>query len=429
MMFGVAKDIITPYRKSPMSGYSSYYNQSFQGIHDDLYVRAVLMDDGKRQIVLISVDLLFHDYELSRTVKAYAFEKYGIPPAGVVISYTHTHGGPSVRGYEDETQYSPDYEQFLLSRIQTCLDRVMVNPFAGTIGYGAVSGDWNVNRRGRLNGKIANRPNPDGPKDDQVPLLKICDQQGHMKVLLFSYACHPVTVKDELWISSDFPGRVCQLLESDCFGATAIFFQGAGGNARPKITVQGSVFVKRTFAEMDEMSRSIANRIRQTFYQDAAYASIELNLAASEFWIDLLIDPLPKERFEAVIHNERAGSPGYRNIARRLLERYDEAAELLKLPAGVIRLSEDLYIACMGGEPCYEVKQKLEAVFAGKRLLFIGYLDASAYIPDDSIIEEGGYEADGSAIEYGLKGSFQTGIDKSIRDAFTQAYQALLNEP
>jgi hypothetical protein len=79
----------------------------------------------------------------------------------------------------------------------------------------------------------------------------------------------------------------------------------------------------------------------------------------------------------------------------------------------------------MGGEPCYEVKRKLERLFPGVTLLFWGYADATAYIPDDQIIVEGGYEAEGSVVEYGLKGPFRPGIDKRMAETFTAAFRAL----
>jgi len=61
MTFGVAKDLITPDVKTHMGGYGSLYGRYFVGLHDDLYVKALVMDDGKQRAVLISFDLLFHD--------------------------------------------------------------------------------------------------------------------------------------------------------------------------------------------------------------------------------------------------------------------------------------------------------------------------------------------------------------------------------
>ena len=82
----------------------------------------------------------------------------------------------------------------------------------------------------------------------------------------------------------------------------------------------------------------------------------------------------------------------------------------------------------MGGEICYEVKRILEPVFAPGELFFIGYADATAYIPSDQLIREGGYEAEGSTIEYCLKGPIALGVDEQVATAFSSAVGRLSND-
>ena len=86
---------------------------------------------------------------------------------------------------------------------------------------------------------------------------------------------------------------------------------------------------------------------------------------------------------------------------------------------------EDLFIATMGGEPCYNVKKIVQQVFDGKDLCFVGYTDACAYIVDDVMIEEGGYEPT-SSLEYGLKGNFKPGISQKLREGFENALKQSL---
>ena len=51
----------------------------------------------------------------------------------------------------------------------------------------------------------------------------------------------------------------------------------------------------------------------------------------------------------------------------------------------------------------------------------MGYTDSTAYVPSDKIISEGGYEHEGSIVEYRLKGAFAPGIDKLVVDAIKAA--------
>jgi len=423
MRFGVAKDLITPDFATHMGGYGTYYGKYFTGIHDDLYVRALLLDDGQQQILLLSLDLLFHDRQLTEQVQAYANEQFGVAREHVFVSYSHTHGGPAVRGYDDPSQHSEAYERFLLQRIFSCINRTMVNRFEGTLHYGSVEGDWNINRRRPVEGRIENRPNPDGPKDDKLQLLQVRDLDGNVRIVLFNYACHPVTVRDTPVLSGDFPARICHLLEAECFGSTAIFFQGAGGNSRPKNTAKGSQFVTCTFAEMDEMAVAMVQSIKRLLFQ-GKLTQVHPNLAAVQFEVSLQVDPFAKSDI-AHMAGDPDVYPGIRRIAAELLERYDRTSDEARLAAGLIRLSEDTWIALLGGEPCFEVKEKLEAALNVRQLLFIGYMDATAYIPDDKIIAEGGYEAAESALEYGLKGGFKQGIDDRLATSFLTHLAAL----
>ncbi|MBO4392958.1 MAG: hypothetical protein J5800_01330, partial [Spirochaetales bacterium] len=69
MRFGVAKEMITPDFPMYMIGYAEYYKKSYHSVHDDLYVRCLLLDDGKRKAIMLAYDLLFHDHSLAQKVR------------------------------------------------------------------------------------------------------------------------------------------------------------------------------------------------------------------------------------------------------------------------------------------------------------------------------------------------------------------------
>ncbi|MDF2671051.1 MAG: Transcription-repair coupling factor [Paenibacillus sp.] len=424
MRFGMAKDIITPDQLTFMGGYSTFFNKPFQGIHDDLYVRALYMEDGLNPLLFVSLDLLFHDYSLTTRLQEWVEEQYEIPQHSLFLGYSHTHGGPALQGYDDASQHSEAYESFLFDRIKSCIARAMVNRFEGTLEHGSVTGDWNINRRRLIDGEMQNSPNPEGEKDDRLHVLRVLDSTGRTKAILFNYACHPVTVRDTLQLSGDYPGRICHLLEAEYFGALGIFFQGAGGNTRPKATAYGGSFITCTYDEVDEMAASITLSIKRLCSTSGALTPAKLDLAARQFSIRLELEPFSKEHVTKLFEDP-ASWPGLKGMAAKVLNNYDAMEEHIWLPAGLVRLSSSLYIAYMGGEPCYEVKRKLELLFPDITLLFFGYADSTAYIPDDKIISEGGYEAEGSAVEYGLKGSLKAGIDQSMAKAFAAAYDSM----
>ena len=103
---------------------------------------------------------------------------------------------------------------------------------------------------------------------------------------------------------------------------------------------------------------------------------------------------------------------------------YDKLRDALELHCGIIKLTDKLCIANVGGEPCYGIKAAVLKVLAGYDVCFVGYTDDCAYIVDDKILSEGGYEAE-CHLEYGLIGPFKKGITKKITDGFREAANRL----
>ncbi|HRU06218.1 MAG TPA: hypothetical protein P5137_10660, partial [Candidatus Brocadiia bacterium] len=389
---------------------------------DDLYVKALLLDDGERKVLLVTLDILFHDYAFRERLAEYAQRRHGIAPECLVVSYTHTHAGPAVAAY-DIGQVSAEYEEFLWERSKACIDRVMTNVFEGAIAYGAVEGDWSMSRRAVVNGKRINAPNPAGPTDRVLHILRIADLGGKARALLLNYACHPVTTGDRLYFSAEYPGRLCQLLEARNYGATALFFQGGGGTSRPRVAAATTTSWKNcTFDEMDGMASDMAKAVQQAMDSGKA-APLALSLAAAQFALDLDLNVRPRAWFEEQLKRENFEQTRLR--LRYILDQYDLLGDKVRLRGGVIRLSPDVYVAWLTGEVCLEVKQEIEKVFAGKKLIFIGYGDDTAYVPEDKLLDEGGYEPAESVVEFRLKGPFGKGVNAKLRRAYGDALRAV----
>src|SRR5215470_1976301 len=92
---GAARIDITPTADAalPMSGYAGR-TQGFRGIHDNVYVRAIVLDDGTTQAALVAWESLFVPEavwaETSRRIAAEA----GIRPENLLLSAVHDHGAP-----------------------------------------------------------------------------------------------------------------------------------------------------------------------------------------------------------------------------------------------------------------------------------------------------------------------------------------------
>ena len=417
MQFGVARDLITPAVRTHMGGYGSLQKEFFTGIHDDLYVKTLVLDDGSQRVVLITYDLLMHDYALTEAIADYIKTRHGIDGENLLVSYTHNHDGPALEGY-DPGQSSPEYEAFLLARTKSCIDRALLNVVEGRMEFGWVEGEWSINRRARVDGEMRNAPNLEGNKDRRLSILKLSDTEGTCKVLLLNFACHPVTLGATLWLSAEYPGRICQLLEADFYGCVPMFFQGAGGNARPLIAARPDHRWRDcTFEDLNSMAQSMASAVRDAV-TTGRLRTVEPHLGAIQFTVEPETEVMPKAYFEDLARKEAASPSSSGKRLTAILDRYDTTDNKVRLHACIVRLADDLYMAMLCGEVCVEVKQEVEKVFDGRDLIFVGYGDGIAYIPDDSLIDEGGYEVDGSVVEFCLKGRFKKGINQKLREAY-----------
>ena len=68
------------------------------GVHDPLLTKALVLSQGDVSIALVGNDLCSVPRELTDRARALASRRTGIPAANIVITATHTHGGPEYYG-------------------------------------------------------------------------------------------------------------------------------------------------------------------------------------------------------------------------------------------------------------------------------------------------------------------------------------------
>jgi neutral ceramidase len=419
MRFGAAKEIITPYYKMNMEGFAGYFGNDFKTIHDDIYAHALILEDDMRnRALIVTVDILFHEYSLTEEIMRFASEKCSIPADNVLVNYSHTHNGPALKNYNQWT-FSPEYEICLLEAIKRCILRADLAAVDGDASFAVVEGDWNMSRRLIENGECQFRPNPYGGRSRKINILRFADREGHTRSLLLNYACHPSSAGAGSVISGEYPGRLCQLLDAMLYGNTSLFIQGFAGDTKSRYAVTADMksFRSINFSELDMMASAMFDAVKQVFI-DEAFKPLELNLSGRHFITPLKLNVYPKSYFE---EQSRTMEPGYMTkCVQYIIDRYDDLKETLPLQSAIIKLADDLYIFALGGEPSFDMESVFREAFPDKTMIFAGYCDDIAYIPTDKMISEGGYEADGSVIEYRLKGSLASGVNAAIAGCFKE---------
>jgi neutral ceramidase len=240
----VVKIDITPSDSQMLLGYQ---DRKSTGVHDRIYHRIVILDDGASQFFLVSSDICeFSPAQYDRIIRLIKKE-LGIGPINLWWATTHTHSAPEVGppglaaaflGERYKHEFNADYqalvERTLIEGIREGLKKLA--PARLGIGWGFSQA--NINRRAiDIDGKASLGLNPDGPVDRRIGLLRLDKEDGTPLALIANYPIHGTVLGPaNLEVSGDAPGIVSEYVEQKT-GVPLVFINGAMGNLAPIYSV------------------------------------------------------------------------------------------------------------------------------------------------------------------------------------------------
>jgi hypothetical protein len=232
---GAARLEITPAADAalPMSGYAGR-TDGHKGIHDPLFVRALVLDDGSAQAAIVTMDLIFAPEDLWAKMTERIQRETGIPRERILLAGTHTHGAMALTGIKEE--FLPRYQPWraaLEDKICAAVQQARAALQPARMGSGMGKAYVNLNRRARMaNGGWGLGNNPQGPSDRTVAVVKIETAAGEPLAVFFNFAVHgTVTGQQNLQISADLPGAASRYVEQQHGDKiVAIFTSGAAGD-------------------------------------------------------------------------------------------------------------------------------------------------------------------------------------------------------
>ncbi len=214
-----------------MAGFQN--NRPANGIHDDLWARTVIIDDGESKISITVLDAIgfMHDdiIDVRKSLPANAGITYSI------ISSTHTHEAPDLLGLWGKGYFSSGvdagYRQFVKDQ---CVRSI-------TEANRAMKPAWLVFTRDLqdLSDLVYDTRDPQA-FDYGLRLFQAIDaDDGQTLGTLLAWADHPETLwSDNLLITSDFPHYVRECLEKGVFLDDSLVMKGLGGIA---IYINGAI--------------------------------------------------------------------------------------------------------------------------------------------------------------------------------------------
>lgn len=205
------------------------------GIHDDLWARTVVFDDGSTRIAIVSLDVIgFMNDDVIDVRKRLS------PDAGVtytIITSTHTHEGPDLLGLWGNTPFksgiNKEYLEYVKNQIVKSIENAVANIRPVRL---EVSED--------KTGAIALVKDTRDPQvfDSGLRLIRAIDKEtGKTLGSLIAWGDHPETLWGKnLLITSDFPHYVREGVEKG-IGGIAVYVSGALGGL---MTTHPSLAVK-----------------------------------------------------------------------------------------------------------------------------------------------------------------------------------------
>ena len=218
---GVAKVDITPDYPIRLNGFGARRAES-EGVTQRIWAKALAIRWGEDPpILLLAIDSLGVRSTMVDEVARRLNAKYHIPRENVALTYSHSHTTPKVSGVcenifsepipEPHQAHIDHYTRELTDAIERAAVAAIEDLRPGQL-------EWGVGRHALA----ANRRTPGGPVDHDLPVLVVRGEDGSLRAIYFSYACHCVTLSNNK-ISGDWAGFAQESIERRHPGCLAWF--------------------------------------------------------------------------------------------------------------------------------------------------------------------------------------------------------------
>lgn len=267
---GIAKNkIISEVNKDskiPIAGYGPQFKDKVaEGIHDDVYTRAVILDNGYKKIGIVNADVVIITRDLKQAVEEKVREA---KLDGLLIVATHNHSGPG--GYVDNYlaeivctgHYNPELFNNLVDKISKTIIEADKDLEFSKIGSG----------KGYVHNLSRSRRDVETKVDREVGVIKVDKLDGKPKSYMVNFAAHPTSLGSKnRQISADFPGYMAKYLEED--GVVAIFTNGALGD----VTAKSPSAYKDKFEKVEKIGRALADKVLEISKNIETRENVRLN--------------------------------------------------------------------------------------------------------------------------------------------------------
>ena len=408
---GVASVTINPPLPMWMSGYGNRPGPAKE-IALDLKAKALAIEHASGQrMVIVTTDLLGIPRVLREVVGEEVARLHHLPGHALIINASHTHCGPELRAVETSLSQADTNRASQVRGYQTELARRLVSVIGTALGelaparlsYAHARAGFAMNRRAnyalpKSDPRWNQVPNPDGPVDDTVPVLRVMSEDNRIRALLFGYACHNTT-SNELAFHGDYAGFAQQQLETRYSGAVALFMSGCSGDQNP-YPRHGSG--QSGIALAKAHGQTLALAVEAALITTGAPLAGPLRSGLET--VDLPYLPPPsRTELETRVASAQPATREQARVLLEILERQSRLPTSYPYPVQIVQFGSDLTLVALASEVVVDFSLRLKRELAGRAVWVSAYNnDFMGYIPSRRVHQEGGYEG-GGALTYGAQ--------------------------
>lgn len=378
----VVKVDVTPKTPQMLLGYGE---RESTGVHDRLFHRIVVLDDGVTQFYLVSSDfgvIAMSEYD---KVAEQLQRRLGINPLNFWWTLTHTHSAPEIGPpdllesfmrerfkHEIDTVYASFVETALINGIIEARNKL--SPARLGVGWGFSMA--NMNRRAvDIDGKAVGTVsmNPEGATDRRIGLLRIDYEDGSPMALIANYPIHGTVLGSaNLQVSADAPGIVAEYVEEKT-GAPMLFINGAAGNLAPIY----SVYPNANGAQLKQFRKLLGDKILD------ANRNIGHTIGSVKLFTGSIMSSTPR----------KPGMIWPKNLGKYTFTKGDK--HFVQIPVRFLRINDNIAIWACSPEIFCEIANEVRDRSPFEYTFHYGYANGwLGYLPTEKEFQYGGYEAD-----------------------------------
>ena len=440
LLCGFGKREITPPIGTPLVG---HYKQRFaKGVLDPLYVRAALFQYGETRVLILTVDILLVQAAWADPIREKVGKTFGINPDAILITSSHTHTAPmNTDDKASGKKVDPDYVAFLEEQAFCAAGEAVTDLAPARLFYAEteIKGISFIRRYRMKDGTVKTNPgtkiadeidHPEGTPNEALRLLKV-QREGADDLYMVNFGTHADTIGGE-YVSADWPGFLCSILEAAIPGSKCMFLQGPEGDVNhvtPFLENRGKLIsekaaedVRETAAHARYMGRAVAGQILTVCDRAEEIPVDGISFAAEEMLLptNKNDDEIEESRrLNAIFEAGRLKEEGITQVpiarARRVIRMFD-APDFVSYHAYALRIGDFAFVG-VPGEPFTELGRRIYAASPFARTIVFCTTNASCgYVPTSSAFDvKGSYETNVSSIKKGSDDAYVQAAERALK--------------